>query len=143
MVKSRGITCDRSELFLDLESSCPRLWRCYPSAMRPDPLPAVAFQVLHNGRPLCIAGLRGKPGVITTILDCVDRPHRRRLSLQVGGLESGTDAHILWAHRELAIGDEVIVRIVENAKPTRVRQRVRISTSKQSREQQERNYLRR
>lgn len=83
----------------------------------------VAFQVVRNGRSVCIAGLRGKPGVVSTILHWADRQGGDEIRLQVGGLDSATQEHLIWANRSLQIDDEVIVRVVENARTTRVRSR--------------------
>ena len=46
----------------------------------------MAFEVLRNARRVCVAGLRGKRGVVSIIVHWTDRDDD--LMLQVGGLES-------------------------------------------------------
>ena len=101
----------------------------------------IAFMVFRNGRSVCTAGLGGKPGVLTAILDWVQRQGPDELSLHVGGLDSATQQHVIWTRQPLRIGDEVAIRILENVKPTRVRARTKRLTKK-SREQQEKAWLR-
>lgn len=101
----------------------------------------IALEVLRNGSRLCTAGLNGAPGVITAIVDCVDRGRRTAVSLNVSGLESSrNEEHILWSLQPLRVGDEVVIRIAENARPTRVRARYKLASK--SREDQERAWLR-
>jgi hypothetical protein len=67
------------------------------------------FEVVLNGRRLCIAGA-GEHGTLTTIISSVGK--RSELMLEVGGLSD--DAHLTWAvPSDLSVGDEVIVRVVE------------------------------
>jgi hypothetical protein len=82
---------------------------------------AVAFEVLRNARRLCVAGLRGEKGVVSIIVHWTDRDNE--LMLQVGGLETETPESVTWSRKPLAIGDELVIRVVENGVPTRVRSR--------------------
>ncbi len=91
--------------------------------MRAKSGPSIAFQVECNGDRVCVAGLRGRPGVVTVILHSVLRPDGQELVLDVGGLDSGTATHVTWDTRELAAGDEITVRVVENLRPTRIKRR--------------------
>ncbi|HYL37152.1 MAG TPA: hypothetical protein VEV17_14645 [Bryobacteraceae bacterium] len=107
--------------------------------MKREPPEGIAFKVFQNGRGVCTAGLGGKPGVLTATLHWVDRQGRDELWLHVGGLESATQQHIIWAAQPLRIGDEVAIRILENVKPTRVRARTKLTNK--SREEQEKAWL--
>ena len=80
---------------------------------------AVAFEVLHNARRICVAGLRGKRGVVSIIVHWVDRGDE--LMLDVGGLDSETRESLTWVRKPLAIGDELVIRVLESVATTRVR----------------------
>ena len=74
-----------------------------------------AFEVFLNGDRLCLAGLTGRC-VLTVIIshvkgkvDPVDE-----VDLQVGGLISDTDEHVLWRIAQLNTDDEVRVKIIES-----------------------------
>jgi hypothetical protein len=75
-----------------------------------------AFMVSVNGRHVCTAGI-GPDGVLSTMLTWVgggpNRDPEGHLHLRVGGLDSRTDEHVDWTTPELAVGDEVTVRVVE------------------------------
>lgn len=105
----------------------------------PSKVKDIGFAVSRNGRPLCVAGLRGRQGVLTVILDWVNRQDGQRLSMHVGGLDSISRKHLVWAQPTVALGDEVLIRVIENGKPTRVRARVK---SRRSHEAEEKAWLR-
>ncbi len=65
--------------------------------------------------------------MISTIISWVDRQGHDQLSLHVGGLDSAAEEHVTWIGRSLRLGDEVAVRLVENAKPSRVRERQKVA----------------
>src|SRR5260370_6436002 len=74
-----------------------------------------AFEVFVNGERLCLAGITGRC-VLTVIIDHVkgkvdpvDDVH-----LQVAGLISDTNEHVIWSRIQLNTDDEVRVRIVES-----------------------------
>lgn len=85
------------------------------------------FEVTINGEKVCTAGV-GDDGVLTSILSLVMRSkasdesgesqkdNSDNLDLRVGGLinrESGESEHVEWFHQGLAVGDEIMIRIIE------------------------------
>jgi hypothetical protein len=80
----------------------------------------VGFGVTLNGRALCTAGV-GDVGVLTVVVSAVFRdPAAGRgeseLSLEVGGLASGERR--AWPGTDaLAVGDEIVIRVVETTTP--------------------------
>ena len=80
----------------------------------------LSFEVSLNGQPLCTAGV-GDAGVLTAIVSAVLRgagsgAGETELTLSVGGLAAGE--HRWWPGAEvLAVGDEVVIRVVESAAP--------------------------
>jgi len=101
----------------------------------------VAFEVTRNGRSLCIAGLGGKPGVLTVILHWASPGQLRNSGLEVGGLNSRTFEGLKWARQALRIGDEIVIRVVESANVTRPKSREKPLTREWV-EKQEVAYLR-
>jgi hypothetical protein len=73
-----------------------------------------AFEVHLNGERLCLAGI-GNDGVLNTMVDCVETEEssRRELRLRVGGLISPLSEHVTWIKRDVSVGDEICVRIVQ------------------------------
>jgi len=83
----------------------------------------ITLEVLHNGKLITRAG-RADLGVLHAIIggDAGGNDSNRAghdLTLHVGGMtskQSGLDEHLTWiGHMEVAIGDEITVRIVESA----------------------------
>ncbi len=73
----------------------------------------IAFQVALNGAHLCTAGV-GDGGVLTVMLTFVGS--RQELDLEVGGLLD--DTNLGWpVPRSPQVGDEIVVRVVETARP--------------------------
>ena len=86
---------------------------------------SVRFEVLVNGERRCVAGV-GEFGVVSATVDWVARhPAYRpsdyspeawsgeRLSFRVGGLHAQRgDEHLTWAFGDLAVGDEVLIRVL-------------------------------
>src|SRR5262249_40865372 len=86
------------------------------------------FEVTINGEKLCTAGV--EDGVLTSILAYVKRARRpedereghtsekvESLDIRVGGLENISDeatANIDWLVRDLSIGDEIRIRIIDS-----------------------------
>ena len=85
------------------------------------------FEVTINGEKVCTAGV-GDDGVLTSIVSLVMRSNAsdeigksqndnsENLDLRVGGLmnrESGETEHVEWLHQGLAVGDEIVIRIIE------------------------------
>ena len=91
----------------------------------------IAFEIKINGEKKCLAGV-GEQGVLSAVLTCVRRvPEGRRrfkeeLELGVGGIGKRNDEHLEWLQRKLRIGDEISIRIIQQAtadKPRKRRQR--------------------
>jgi len=85
------------------------------------------FEVTINGERVCTAGV-GDDGVLTSILSLVmssnasdqngesQNDNSENLDLRVGGLanrEHGVSEHVEWLHQSLAVGDEIVIRIIE------------------------------
>jgi len=73
-----------------------------------------AFEIYVNGERLCLAGV-SDASVLTAIMDYVGRD-KERLHLHVGGLLIPQEEHVRWQDRDLAVGDEIRIRIVESDK---------------------------
>ena len=83
-----------------------------------------AFEVFLNGNKLCTSGV-GNLGVLSAVLTWVGRDGQNtetkipdmieeELALNVGGLISPNKEHVSWTQRQLTLGDEVCIRIVES-----------------------------
>ncbi|HXE90698.1 MAG TPA: hypothetical protein VNK82_07020 [Terriglobales bacterium] len=87
-----------------------------------------AFTVSLNGRRLCTAGVGGD-GVLTAIVAFVAGHRDEELNVSVGGLRTaGQHAHVDWVKKNLKVGDEVHVKIVETVsidRPVRTKRRNR------------------
>lgn len=87
-----------------------------------------SFGVPVNGRRICTAGI-GPNGVLSAILSWAAGGSRQtvqgRLTLHVAGLDSRADEHADWAVPEVAVGDEITIRIseAENVDPEARRRR--------------------
>ncbi len=91
----------------------------------------IAFEVSHNGNPVCVAGI-GDQGVVSCGVDWVRRDRHpnddlenddgtglvTELNLHVGGLHTPADEHRTWAVPEMKVGDEVTVKVIETAEVT-------------------------
>jgi hypothetical protein len=78
-----------------------------------------AYEVILNGKRLCVAGIAGEC-VLTAILSQVGKEEY----FDVGGLVSATQEYPTWVQRRLKVGDEVRVRVLESAsadRPKKVR----------------------
>lgn len=81
----------------------------------------VRFEVLVDGQQRCIAGIDGH-GVLTLIAKWVKRNPdaepgneawaRQRLILSVGGHRSQTDDFVDWVKEDIAVGNEITIRIL-------------------------------
>jgi hypothetical protein len=80
----------------------------------------IGFEVALNGQRLCTASA-GETGVLSAAVTWVLRTapgvkEPSDLRLEIGGLAK--EAHLHWpAPRKLAVGDEVLVKIVETSRP--------------------------
>lgn len=70
-----------------------------------------AFEVFVNGKRLSVAGVNDL-SVLTVIIDYVGRD-RDPSHLRVGGLLNPEQEYVDWVDRNLAVGDEVRIKIVE------------------------------
>jgi hypothetical protein len=73
-----------------------------------------AFEIYVNGEPLCLAGV-SDASILTAITHYVGRG-KGRLYLSVGGLLVPQEEHVHWKDRDLAVGDEIRIRIIESEK---------------------------
>jgi len=91
----------------------------------------LAFEVYINGKKKCTAGIAG-PAVLTTAVCWVlrnpaeRRLRRKELNLGVGGMVSRSDEFRDWVQRELRVGDEVTIRIIESTTVDKPRKRRRM-----------------
>lgn len=83
-----------------------------------------AFEVYINGKRCCISGIRDD-GVVSAILSWIGRGESERglpkedMSLRVSGLDSIRGEHMDWLQQDLAVGDDVRIRIVDVPKVDR------------------------
>ncbi len=74
------------------------------------------FEVLHNGKRACVAGIDGD-GVLSAVVSYVKRPKEKpRFSLSTGGLGHFVESrehrqHVGWQMPEVGVGDEITIRI--------------------------------
>jgi hypothetical protein len=80
----------------------------------------ITFAIAVNGEKLSTAGLDG-PGVVTSAVTWVRGEPKKKggvaidyLHFRVGGLISRTGTHVLWLKRDLKVGDEVRITVIEN-----------------------------
>ena len=83
------------------------------------------FRVHLNGKKVCTAGV-GERGVLTAIVSWAGRKSEttnseksegieEELTLQVDGLVSPAEEHLHWLNRDIKIGDEVRIAVLEDA----------------------------
>ncbi len=93
------------------------------------------FHVQLNGKKVSTAGV-GKLGVLSAIVSWVQRAGvDAAMTLHVGGLITPTAEHVRWLDRNLKVGDEVCIRVIEDAPIDRPRSRERLDLSKDLRAQ--------
>jgi len=91
----------------------------------------VAFEVYINGKKKCTAGIAG-PAVLTAAVTWVLRNpaarhlRRKEMNLGVGGMVSRSDEFRDWVQRDLRVGDEVTIRIIESATVDKPKKRRRL-----------------
>jgi hypothetical protein len=72
----------------------------------------LAFEVLVNGKTLCIAGAEMSDVMSTSMTWARRDPDRIRFN--VGGIVAGKpNEHFLWKTPSIAIGDEIKIRLVD------------------------------
>ena len=93
------------------------------------------FHVHLNGKKVSTAGV-GELGVLGAHVSWVRRAGQdAELTLHVGGLITPTQEHVRWLDRKLKVGDEVSIRVIEDAPIDRPRSRERSDHSKDLRAQ--------
>jgi ClpX C4-type zinc finger len=78
------------------------------------------FEITINGETVCTAGV-GDDGVLNSVMSFAKRADAETqpsesLDLRVSGVanvEPGVMEHLEWLHRDLNVGDEVLIRIIE------------------------------
>jgi hypothetical protein len=111
------------------------------------------FEVLLNGKKLCLAGV-GESGVLSVMVSWVrpspKSPGKRgrrsdgQADLHVGGLfdpEPHVHAHARWVQRGLKPGDEVSIRLVHENDPDHAKE-IALQTDDETREHERKYYLR-
>ena len=71
-----------------------------------------AFQIVLNGKRICVAGIPND-GVLSATVTYVPFRKRRETRLYVGGLDVDKNEHVSWKEAIFRAGDEVRVKIVE------------------------------
>ena len=71
-----------------------------------------AFQIVLNGKRICVAGIP-RDCVLSTTITYVPFRRRKETRLYVGGLEVDKNEHVFWKESILRAGDEVRIKIVE------------------------------
>jgi hypothetical protein len=75
-----------------------------------------AFEVFVNGQRLCRAGI-GDDGVLSVVLNWVGgKPPRTAdgsFDFHILGINSATTEHVHWPSPEIAVGDEITIKILE------------------------------
>lgn len=102
----------------------------------------LAFDFYINGSNACTAGI-DELGVLmanVTWLRMTEPGKQTKvteeLRLHVGGLLTGTQAHVTWFERELKVGDSVRIEIIDTAKVDRPRRyRMESARTRRKREQ--------
>lgn len=83
------------------------------------------FEVEINGEIQTRAGFDNQFYVLTAIFTSLKRKldNSEALDLKIGGLNSDTDQHMDWLSRDLVLGDEIRLRVIDSNfdKPLSVR----------------------
>ena len=93
-----------------------------------------AFQVVLNGKRICLAGI-GEDGVLSAIITHVPFRKRRETRLHVGGLLLPQHEHVRWQQKKLRLGDEVRLRIVEKKSVDAPRTRFKLDPAFETKQQ--------
>ncbi len=75
----------------------------------------ICFEVHINGQKICLAGI-GNDGVLSVMTTFTASCESQRTDFRVGGLikvDSETQQQVEWLDRELKVGDDVTIKIVE------------------------------
>jgi hypothetical protein len=71
-----------------------------------------AFEIYINGGRVCVAGVNDS-SVLNAIVDYVGRDKEECFHLHVGGLLIPEEEHVTWQDKDLAVGDDVRIKVVE------------------------------
>ena len=71
-----------------------------------------AYEVLLNGRRMCVAGIAGSC-VLNAMVDFVNGTDHDELLLTIGGLVSVTGEQLIWVSTNLKVGDEIRVKLLD------------------------------
>ncbi|HXN27713.1 MAG TPA: hypothetical protein VN902_11365 [Candidatus Acidoferrales bacterium] len=71
-----------------------------------------AFEVSHNGKRFCLAGI-GNDGVVTANVTYAPLRKRRETRIYIGGLILPQDEHVFRKQSTLRVGDELRIKVVE------------------------------
>lgn len=102
-----------------------------------------AIEVRVNGRKQCVAGIKCD-GVVTAILSWVGRGDEHRalpredVTFRVGGLDSKRREHMEWLTRNMSVGDEIVLRVVDVPKSSVPKKRRRRTTANSLRQEKAR-----
>ncbi len=96
----------------------------------------IAIEIRLNGKKERIAGIAD--GTVDVHLALTCRRHWRKepkasSGLLLSGMDSKRDEHIEWADLDLAVGDEIVMRLVQTSKVDQPTKRSRM-TSRQAKE---------
>lgn len=75
-----------------------------------------SFEVKVNGNIVCTAGIQSEKGVLTTHIISVTGLDNQPdgISLNISGLNSAINESLKWVAKEVRIGDEILVRIIDS-----------------------------
>jgi hypothetical protein len=69
-----------------------------------------AFEVLLNGKKLCVAGI-GNDGYISAYITHVSEGNKTWIDMV--GLDNAKKKYVRWTRTDLQIGDEVLLKVVD------------------------------
>lgn len=75
------------------------------------------FEIHLNGQPLCVAAFRGD-GLLVAAIDHIYQEPSPGTFLRVLGSPQAVHQHLYFGDKQLKLGDEVLIRIVETDQPT-------------------------
>ena len=78
----------------------------------------ICFEIWKNGKRACVAGLRERGVLTTTIYGAFsgeqdEQPAPAQIRLNVGGVVHGSVDRLTWVNETLSLGDSVMVKVVE------------------------------
>ena len=77
----------------------------------------IAFEISHNGKRICTAGLEEAGILVASLAFPMDRKKQKKLEfplhLHVAGLDNATEDHLHWDTPDMKLGDSVTIKIVD------------------------------